>query len=234
MKSRKQNVFTPTIVSPHKIDRRSLLKLGVGAGLLPLAAGVRAEPGVARQYATPRQTEGPFYPVNEQKDKDVDLTLIEGKGERAQGKVVHVRGRVFDMEGVPLEDAFVEIWQANTWGRYRHFRDPNRAPLDPNFQGWGQTHTDAAGRYGFKTIMPGAYPAGPGWTRPPHIHFKIAKQGYSPLTTQMYFPGERLNDIDGILQNLPAPLQKMVISQREEASDTNDPVYVFDIILRAS
>jgi protocatechuate 3,4-dioxygenase beta subunit len=229
---------TPALHSPQKLSRRSLLKLGLAAGLvsygLPRSNNVYAR---STGLWTPRQTEGPFYPIHEQADKDVDLTRIDGQSQSAQGEVVRIQGRVLDTQGNSLHNVFVEIWQANTWGRYRHKRDPNTAPIDPNFQGWGQTNTDADGRYGFKTILPGAYPAGPGWTRPPHIHFKVAGQGFDALTTQMYFPGQKLNEEDLILQNLPAAQRDMVIAKRQAGNpDSNDqadaPVFIFDIVLR--
>ncbi|KPJ95284.1 MAG: hypothetical protein AMJ53_03110 [Gammaproteobacteria bacterium SG8_11] len=221
---------TPALHTPLKISRRSLLKIGLTAGIVSSVINATAHAAPPALW-TPRQAEGPFYPVHEQADKDVDLTRIEGRSQFAQGEVIHVQGRVLDTQGKPLPNAFVEIWQANTWGRYRHKRDPSTAPLDPNFQGWGQTTCDTNGHYGFKTILPGAYPAGPGWTRPPHIHFKVAKQGYNALTTQMYFPDQQLNDADLILQNLPVAQQDMVISKRQGSSQNDAPVFIFDIVL---
>jgi protocatechuate 3,4-dioxygenase beta subunit len=229
---------TPTLHSPLKLSRRSLLKLGLTTSMV--SYGISHSNVVhsrSNTLWTPQQTEGPFYPIQEQADKDVDLTRIEGNTQSAQGEVIRIQGRVLDTHGNPLHNAFVEIWQANTWGRYRHKRDPNTAPIDPNFQGWGQTTTDADGRYGFKTILPGAYPAGPDWTRPPHIHFKVAGQGFLALTTQMYFPGQKLNEADLILQNLPAAQRDMVIAKRQAANPaSNDqadaPVFIFDIVLR--
>jgi len=64
-----------------------------------------------------------------------------------------VSGHVFDRQGQPVGDALVEIWQANKWGRYNHGKDPSNAPLDANFQGWGQLKTDKQGFYRFKTII---------------------------------------------------------------------------------
>ena len=98
-------------------------------------------------------------------------------------------GRFLNMKGEPIPGARVEIWQANTYGRYTHPGDTNPAPLDPNFEGYGVQITDAEGRYRFKTIKPGAYPAAQGWTRPPHIHFKVETKT-NWLVTQMYFYGE--------------------------------------------
>ena len=211
--------------------RRSLLKMSIGASIIPVFGAALPGKASAAGLFTPPQTEGPFYPVTPQADKDIDLTIIEGKTEHAKGDVIYVRGRVLDTEGNILDNAFVEIWQANTYGRYRHPRDPNNAPLDPNFQGWGQTYSDEKGYYGFKTILPGAYPAGPGWTRPPHIHFKAAKEYFFPLTTQMYFPEQELNQSDFILQHLSKPQQQMVIARRQ-ADENKIPVFVFDIVLR--
>jgi protocatechuate 3,4-dioxygenase beta subunit len=55
------------------------------------------------------------------------------------------------------------------------------------------------GAFRFRTVVPGAYPASPTWTRPPHIHLKVAKAGYLELVTQMYFPGHPLNGRDHLL-----------------------------------
>jgi protocatechuate 3,4-dioxygenase beta subunit len=77
--------------------------------------------------------------------------------------------------------------------------DLTTAPRDPNFQGWGMVQTDADGNYSFTTIKPGAYPVGDGWSRPPHIHYKVSRRGYHELTTQMYFADEPLNEKDNLL-----------------------------------
>jgi protocatechuate 3,4-dioxygenase, beta subunit len=180
----------------NPIHRRAVLK----AGLLAAAATLG---GRAFGAATPAQVEGPFYPVRDQPDKDADLTRVEGHAERAAGEVIEVSGQVSDEQGRPVAGALVDVWQANAHGRYAHEADPNPAPLDPNFQGWAQLRTDAEGRYRFRTIVPGAYPAEAGWTRPPHIHFKVARRGYHELTTQMYFAGHPLNEADRLLRAVP-------------------------------
>jgi protocatechuate 3,4-dioxygenase beta subunit len=66
------------------------------------------------------------------------------------------------------------------------------------------------GRFDILTIIPGAYPAAPDWTRPPHIHVKVHKLGYPSLTTQVYFEGNPLNEVDQILQSLSPAEQKLV------------------------
>ena len=200
------------------------------AASLPLSALA-----VKRQAVTPRQTEGPFYPNRKQKDVDADLTLIEGKSERAAGEIIEVSGQVLAPDLSPIPDAVVDVWQANAYGRYAHEADSNSAPLDDNFQGWAVLKTDARGFYRFRSIMPGAYPVSARWTRPPHIHFKVSKPGFSGLTTQMYFAGHPLNEMDGILRQHPeAERKKLIVDfSRPSSSDAETSVQsgVFNIVL---
>jgi len=208
-----------------------MLKFGASIGMLPVIGAAYSEKISAATRVTPEQTKGPFYPVHQQVDKDADLTRIEGREKQASGTVINVLGRVLSPDGNPLPNAVVEIWQANTYGRYRHARDPNPAKLDPDFQGWGIARCDAQGFYRFLTILPGAYPAGPGWMRPPHIHFKVMMQNYRTLITQMYFPGNKYNSHDLILQNLSDADQQMVISKPVTKQNSADS-FQFDIVLQ--
>ena len=191
-------------------DRRAALKQ---AGIVGLGAMFAATMAKAASHATtPAQTEGPFYPVRDQLDKDSDLTKVQGRSDEALGERVLLSGQVLDgTTGAPIAGALVEFWQACASGKYNHPEDPNDAPLDSNFQYWAQVHTDAAGRYSIKTIKPGAYPAEPGWVRPPHIHVKVHKAGYPALTTQLYFAGNEYNGADRILQALTPAQQSLVI-----------------------
>lgn len=156
--------------------------------------------------ATPPETKGPFYPITPQKDKDFDLTSIVGKKGQAKGQVV-------DEDSNPIENATVDIWQANAAGRYRHPHDSNPAPLDSNFQGWAIVQSGKKGMFKFKTIIPGAYPASRKWMRPPHIHFKVSKRGYTELVTQMYFPGNELNKADLLLQRKSKSEQSLMVAK---------------------
>ena len=146
---------------------------------------------------TPPVDMGPFYPMVRPLDKDADMTMLSGHKKRAAGEIVEVVGKVMNGNGDPVKGARIEIWQANAAGRYSHGADTNTAPLDPNFQGFAIVTTDAMGRYRFKTVKPGAYPASPTWKRPPHIHVDIFGKT-DRLVSQMFFPGEELNEKDGL------------------------------------
>jgi protocatechuate 3,4-dioxygenase, beta subunit len=145
---------------------------------------------------TPHEEVGPMYPVKKPADRGYDLTINPANGQRAAGQILYLSGRVIDTNGKPIAAAMVELWQTNEHGRYKHPADPNPAQLDENFDGWGFAITDTEGGWKFKTIKPAAYPASaPGWWRPPHIHFDVTTD-YCRMCTQMYFPGEPLNDKD--------------------------------------
>jgi protocatechuate 3,4-dioxygenase beta subunit len=219
-----------------RINRRHVL----GAGMaLPLAALAPRATGAETCGVTPRQTSGPFYPVFEQVDKDVDLTRLTGHDRAARGEQVRVQGRVLDAACQPVAGALVDLWQADSFGRYMHPADPNPARPDANFQGWGQAVTDANGRYSFRTIKPASYPMeflgdkpdpAAGY-RTPHIHFRVSKRGYVELSTQMYFAGEKLNDADIVLAKVPAAdRDKVVIAAGKSAADEL-PLFVFDITI---
>lgn len=178
---------------------RRLLEMSIAVGAAFFLTPVNsAYTQPADRVPSLQQGKGPFYPVAKPVDQDADLTVIQGKPGKAQGQVIYVTGQVLDLKGQPVPGAQVEIWQANTFGRYTHPKDKNPAPLDPNFEGYGVLVTDQEGRYKFKTIKPASYPAGTGWVRPPHIHFQVTTKT-SRFVTQMYFAGEPLNDKDSLL-----------------------------------
>ena len=213
------------------IPRRRVLGMSLAVGGLAFSGAASLVLAQALKR-TPGEILGPFYPVLKPLDQDADLTVISGKSERAQGQVLHLMGRVLNLKGESVAGARVEIWQANTHGRYDHPSDRNPAPLDPNFQGFAVQFTDAEGRYRFKTIKPGAYPATPDWMRPPHVHFEVMGKS-NRLVTQMYFPGEPLNEKDILLQGLRSnkegAIAKLLPPTKEVEPDSL--IAVWDIVL---
>ena len=190
-------------------ERRQLLKQSLWLGGLGLLAPMTKAAEVC--VNTPAQTSGPFYPGEAKFTTTHDLTRVPGKIQRAEGRIIHLSGRVINGLCQPLVGANVEIWQACASGRYNNPNDPNPAPLDENFAYWGEAFTDQEGKFYFKTIQPGAYQADSDWKRPPHIHFRVSKLGYRELTTQMYFAGDPLNEKDLILQDTPADQRDQLV-----------------------
>jgi protocatechuate 3,4-dioxygenase beta subunit len=149
-----------------------------------------------------------------------------------------VSGRVLDEYGRPIRQSLVEVWQANSAGRYAHENDVHEAPLDPNFTGCGATFTDDQGRYRFVTIRPGCYP----WRnhynawRPAHIHFSLFGPAFATrLVTQMYFPGDPLLAVDPIFNSTAdeSARQRLISSFDWETTVPESALgFRFDIILR--
>jgi protocatechuate 3,4-dioxygenase, beta subunit len=214
-----------------ELSRRHVLGMAIAAGGWIVSGPVSAvlAQGLKR---TPGEILGPFYPVLRTMDKTADLTTLPSKGGRAAGQLIYVMGRVVNVQGEPLRGARVELWQANTHGRYTHPSDTNPAPLDPNFEGSAVQDTDSEGRYRFKTIKPGAYPATANWMRPPHLHFEVTGK-INRLITQMYFPGEPLNDKDLLLQNVRQNREGVIGKALPPTSDLepDSRIVVWDIVL---
>lgn len=208
----------PTDVSRRRALLGGLALAGVAA-LRPLAA------------ATPHQTEGPFFPVDETAESDYDLTRLDGHADAATGRVVEIHGTVRDADGAPLAGALVHVWQANHHGRYAHPADANPAPLDPHFQGYARLRTDAEGTFRVRTIVPGAYPVGRGWSRPPHVHFKVSHEGHRELTTQMYFAGDPLNAKDRILNALDEAERAQLVVAFADGAGADVPAGRFELRL---
>jgi protocatechuate 3,4-dioxygenase, beta subunit len=156
---------------------------------------------------------------------------LAGHGEnRALGQLIQVRARVVDEDGAPVAGAVVEIWHCNAAGKYIHPNDSNDAPADPNFYGavveiW---HCNAAGKYIHHPV-----PDTDGWWRPPHIHFSVfGRVWLSRLVTQMFFPGEPLNETDAILNAIgDAGARKRCIA-RFVPSRGNALVYEHQLVVR--
>ena len=182
-------------------QRRSFLKGSLALGSLIITDCLVPSFVYSNCELTPRESSGPFYPLNYPLDQDNDLTYLKDKSQKAKGEIIYIKGIVKDENCEPISHANIEIWQACATGRYNHSGDRNPAELDPNFQYWGKAITNEKGEYGFKTIKPGSYPASFFWTRPPHIHFTVRSPKHEELTTQMYFSSESLNSKDRLLRS---------------------------------
>ena len=179
---------------------------------------------------------GPLLGADRVTPPDADLTAQHA--DEPLGQRITVSGRVLDSDGRAVPDTLIEVWQANSAGRYRHAVDNHPAPLDPNFTGVGRCVTDFEGRYRFVTIKPGAYPWGnhPNAWRPAHIHFSLFGRAFTQrLVTQMYFEGDPLFYQDPIFNSVPDPKARERMISRFDLSLTEPEVslgFAWDIVLR--
>jgi protocatechuate 3,4-dioxygenase alpha subunit len=68
--------------------------------------------------ATTWQTVGSFFSIGLYRLYRDNVAPLGVSGER-----VEISGRIFDGDGRPVPDAVVEIWQANSHGKYAHPED---------------------------------------------------------------------------------------------------------------
>lgn len=156
--------------------------------------------------ATTSQTVGPFFSIGLTRLKKVDLA-----GPGVSGERITIAGRVLDGDRKPVSDAMIEIWQANSHGKYAHPEDDQKKPLEPGFQGFGRIPVDENGEFSFTTIKPGAVPGPNGKLQAPHIAVSVFMRGLlRRLMTRIYFPDEPANAGEFVL-NLVEPERRATL-----------------------
>ena len=174
-------------------------------------------------HATAHQTVGPYFSIGLAPLYRADLAPDGVAGVR-----VTIAGRVLDGDGTPVNDALLELWQADADGRYAH-PDDDRGPVaDPRFTGFGRVATDADGRFEFTTLEPGAVPGPDGRMQAPHLAVSVFMRGLSRhLVTRIYFDGEPANADDPILRLVPPARRDTLVARTIRPGQ-----FVWDVILQ--
>jgi protocatechuate 3,4-dioxygenase, beta subunit len=213
------------------LSRRSLLTVG-GAALF--SAPFFTERGLFAEelVATPRLTEGPFYPDRLPLDQDNDLIIIGDSTTPAVGEVTNFHGRILTLAGSPVRNATIEIWQCDANAVYLHSRDSDakKSQQDAHFQGYGKFETASDGGYRFRTIKPVPYPGRPA----PHIHIKVSQNGHELLTTQCMMRGHDGNAQDGVFRRAGDRVaQELIMADWKEVPESKIHQWAasFDIVL---
>jgi protocatechuate 3,4-dioxygenase, beta subunit len=179
---------------------------------------------------TPDQVLGPYFPAGLSPATNGDLTFTNAVGASALGEVIEVGGTVRNLDGDAVRGVRILVWQANSFGRYAHPNDLSTdAPLDPNFLGFADVRSSDAGAYRIRTVKPGSYSAGGSGRRAPHIHFEVHGR-FERLITQMYFPGEPLNQEDAFLQSSRTP-GLLIATAAPSVTPADNRAFRFDIVL---
>ena len=139
--------------------------------------------------ATTWQTVGPFFSIG---FSWLYRDNLAGPG--VSGERVEIAGRILDGDGKPVPDGIVEIWQADSQGKYAHPDDPQEKTIESGFSGYGRVPTDDAGHFRFTTIKPGRVPGPDGKLQAPHLAVSVFTRGLlRRLITRIYFPDEPSN-----------------------------------------
>jgi protocatechuate 3,4-dioxygenase alpha subunit len=186
---------------------------------------------------TPSQTVGPFFAYGLtpkgrcEWDPNGSYSWKETVGDNlvtpdASGTKIRIEGRITDGDGAAVNDAMIEIWQADAQGRYAHARD-SRARPNSQFKGFGRSATNKDGVFGFETIKPGQVPGPGGKPQAPHIVVCIFSRGMlRQIYTRLYFDDEAANAADPILALVPADRRGTLIAHKQPGEV---PLYRFDI-----
>jgi protocatechuate 3,4-dioxygenase alpha subunit len=175
--------------------------------------------------ATTSQTVGPFFSIGLER-----LNCAELAGPGVAGERVTIEGRVLDADGVGVPDAIIELWQANSYGKYAHPEDPQDKPMEAAFQGYGRIPTDEDGKFRFATVKPGAVPGPDGKLQAPHIAVSVFMRGLlRRLVTRIYFPDEPGNAGDFAL-SLVAPERRQTLIARKTPG--TDELLKWDVIMQ--
>lgn len=164
-----------------------LLSDVLGVSMLVDAINHRRPSGV-----TPNTILGPFYIANAPEYPNGANICLDGKGEP-----MVVEGRVTDIEGNPIPNAKLEVWQTNDDGFY----DVQQKGIQPDSNLRGVFESDAEGRYWFKSVKPRHYPIpsdgpvgkllgamGRHPNRAAHLHFIVTAPGFDPVITHIFTP----------------------------------------------
>jgi protocatechuate 3,4-dioxygenase beta subunit len=142
--------------------------------------------------ATPNTILGPFYVEDAPAYVNGASICLDGKGEP-----LVVGGRVTDIEGNPIPNAKLEVWQTNDDGFY----DVQQKDIQPDSNLRGVFTSDGDGAYSFKSVKPRHYPIpsdgpvgkllcamGRHPNRAAHLHFIVTAPGYEPVITHIFTP----------------------------------------------
>jgi protocatechuate 3,4-dioxygenase alpha subunit len=162
-------------------------------------------------YATGNQTVGPYLHIGLNWLVTPNIAKTGVRGER-----VAIQGRLLDGDGIGVADGMIEIWQANSQGKYAHPDDKQKKPLERSFRGFGRIPTDANGAFRFTTIKPGSVPGPGGKQQAPHLVVAVFMRGLlKHLVTRIYFPDEPANKQDPFLGLVPSSRQPTLIARRK-------------------
>ena len=182
---------------------------------------------MAPMKQTPSQTLGPFFAYGLTPEqygyahRGIAGNTMAAPG--VPGEHMRIEGRILDGAGDPIDDAMIEIWQADADGVYADAeRDDAGGGI---FSEFGRCGTDEAGGFSFATIKPGAIGDG----QAPHIGVIVQARGMlNHFFTRIYFADEEdANDADPVLQSVPEERRATLIATRQETPA--GPVYRFDI-----
>ncbi len=168
-------------------------------------------------HASSSQTVGPFFSIGLSWLYKSELITADERY-----TAVTIEGRVLDGDGLPIQDAVLELWQADAEGRYAAANTghpgaaehaPDASPSD-GLRGFGRVPTDERGAFRFQTVKPGRVPDPDGSWQAPHVNVIVFMRGLlKPVRTRLYFPDDADNARDSVLCSVPTERRATLIAR---------------------
>jgi protocatechuate 3,4-dioxygenase, alpha subunit len=174
---------------------------------------------------TPSQTVGPYFQIELTTDEHCIRCIA---GAQAKDERIRITFRVLDGDGAPVNDAMLEVWQADANGKYNHPDDRQPKPVTPGWIGFGRLASGEDGSCVLETIKPGR--VANSTLQAPHLAVAVFARGMlKQLYTRVYFAGDRANDEDPILRLVPPERRETLLAR----PDPGRPEYwSFDVRLQ--
>ena len=173
-----------------------LLSDVLGLSMMVVALNHKTAPG-----ATEATVLGPFF-AHGAKEYGYGGDLREGA--TMKGEDVWVSGRVLSVDGKPVPNAALDIWQAKADGIYD-------LQTDGEFELRGRVKANAKGEYAFASYKPKFYSipmdgpvgdlvraTGNRHMRPAHMHAIVSAPGYQQVITHVFVEGDPYLDGDAV------------------------------------
>ena len=202
----------------------------MASGALAQNVAVAKDPVLVDCKITPAVSDAENYPSQKTIIHSNKLVKPAGKSLPANGQYLVVTGRLTDENCVPISGAIIDLWQANVDGKYVYATKAELLNPYATFAGTGRATTDNLGRFTFHTLFPGAY-----GNRAPHLHFRVMHEDFSPLTTEMFFFGDRRNTADKVVSGMSYSQRQQLMGDVSDitGSDGQEGLKVqFDIALK--
>ena len=170
---------------------------------------------MSRLVASGSQTIGPFFHVGPGATDTLGTLAAAG----VPGERIRLRVQVLDGDGAGVPDALIEIWQADSNGRYPRADwgqtgvRPGSDPCLTPFAGFGRLSTQDDGSCEFETIRPGRV-AEQGQAQAAHINILVFARGLTRhLYTRAYFAGDPAFAGDPVVGAIPADRRETLLAR---------------------
>lgn len=178
-----------------------------------------------KKPATASQTVGPYfhYALHE-------VPILPA--EEIPGERITITGTLYDGKGAQVTDAMIEVWQANSRGKYDHPEDDQDRQITPGFKGFGRLFVDGRnGTFTIQTIKPGSVAWRESGEQAPHLNISVFARGVlRRMATRVYFADDPATPGDPVLNLIGEASRRETLLAQPVAGKPG--AYTWDIVLK--